>query len=335
MISLENIKPGMAVASYKDMCTLLQDKTVTKKELREKQIERWAAYIDFERRFNTFYIREIKAEIDIESVLQQMTHVDLYQVLLLHFLYETLSVDAALQPNGHDPKTPGLVQISQRELLYRLGVLNHFGKNRMLEAKDCEEEKEFFSVLKNKSYYTLLSAIDRLEKGKIIMAQNGYLLEFDAGRSTQRVRVSTKDENAAILSAYDTALRECGFVDMQEAFLAKAVPFVYKTANDILRDAYGILKHEECYTFLGIPNRLLLKLRKLKGGDFCRQLLKQRSNQNSAERMHKYKDRVLEVSEAAKQIAYTREKDNKRIVQEDYREKIEQYIERFIECSFL
>lgn len=328
-MKLENITSGMVVGSYKDMCALLYE-TPTNHRAKELQLRRWRIYFEFEQKGNKFRILEIykKEEIKTEKLLLQVTSKDLTKILFLQWLLEEITENSLKYTHRHGMKTePGIVKIEQRRLLYLLGILNEDGMLRLLERKDSETEKMFFSALTSKAYYRLLEILENLAKNKIVLVEKGYLIRRGAYTG-----FSTIEENKKIFEIYDEALREYGLLSMSDVFLSGLSKPVFKYISMKLEKELGIDWHEECYLFGGFPDRIATYIKRIKGFDLCQKALIQCASERSQERMRKFGLARWADYQKKKDIVFT--KDWKNIeLPEDFLEQIESFINRFIALS--
>jgi hypothetical protein len=168
--------------------------------------------------------------------------------------------------------------------------------------------------------------LEQLQQDKVLHVSKSYMVQKQGEFTLYPSEVM---ETVQIDAAYREILNSYGYMSMQEVFLKKTSKTFYKELGQVLKTKYGILFHEESYTFGGVPEYMLQYLRSMEGFDLCKIEIQKYLNSKSAARMKLWAQSQWRNYVETKDIVFSKDWKNKQLP-DDFVNKIEDFIGRYI-----
>jgi hypothetical protein len=236
-VNIENLKHGMVVKNYKEMCSLLGE-DIKDGNSKKAQIEEWNRYFKFERNGHKFIINEVfNVPKCIEKTINSK-YIEEIRDILVDYIFNhrdkegkvTLTFSQLVDILGLANETYTMGNCRKRELSDVLNIdlkaVYYFYNNTRSELRKIIERA--LNSLKNRSviYY----------ENVIMIAEKQYLYTKEYEKAFRR---ATDNEIQIILDTQKLILEDMGLHSLQELFLsgnAKYKEFVKKVLLELPRD---------------------------------------------------------------------------------------------------
>lgn len=248
-VDLKNIKEGMIVKNYKEMCKLLGEKEKGGNS-RAYQIKDWERYFKFKKDGHKFVIQKINSVVE-EKIDNRKLNTNFYKNKTgAYGKYIRLLVLNMLSINKDN-----VIHIGKGNMLESLNLVNRnyrFGNyNRKALAKYLGMDLDFIHEFFNTNGKKLKASVERtmnnlMNKESLVMWGNIKMIRTE---KDQFDRKATNEEVKIILNCGAEALRDMGVSDVSHIFIANRVREFYELINEKL-SSHGILRAYDGYEII-------------------------------------------------------------------------------------
>ena len=236
-MNLSSIKTGDLIANYPKMCKLLSENQ-RKGSPRDRQVEDWKRFFNFEKQGHKFKVIEIyqneKPKIDGRTEGNHSVYVQYTSLLLLDYLCVF-----------YERKTT--IEIFNREVISITGLCNeNFINNDESFFNELYSDKGIRKSDKNNFYQRANDKINQIIKSTFKQLNNNYkFIEIkeiyilaEKGNSKD-TRIATDEEIQIIKQTNDAVLKRLGAKNMFTIYARNQDKIFYSQVKDILLEKYN------------------------------------------------------------------------------------------------
>lgn len=226
MIDLSKLEVGMVVNTYKEMCSLMNEKTKSN-NAKIAQIDEWKRYFSYDKDKFKFIITEIYDKPLAKKASKRITE-SLYVKFIELILINDLS-----------NKDGNTCSYTKTKLFHMLGMSNenYYPSNKLTASRNRKEivnipkwqVDHFYQRSYQKLTEVLISALNSMKRRCLIMWHEQYRIAIDT-----HSRVASKSETENILIIQHKVLNDMGLTKIP---FFNPEPF-YKQVNKELRELY-------------------------------------------------------------------------------------------------
>jgi hypothetical protein len=313
-MNIENIKTGMIVKNYKEMCKLLDEdiKAGKSKTLQDKE---WKRYFSYQKEGNKFIVNEIfqepKPKVDLRKNGNNTIYGDIIQKLILDLLVQGknngsvfLSTNKLLRAlsminsnysycKENVPRLSKFIQIDESNI-YEFYDTTHGNLKRSLETSLNQLKSKSLIFWKPCITVCMKTAnIDTNEFGdikidKIEHRNNKCLFTVDSTIHEEHRR-ATSEEIEIILEVEKDIMNEMNYDSKSDIVIHRAWKQFQKKVNEILFDRINILYYYESYEIICNRKHILIELNGFQNlllNDSDRKELKTSLNNTVSSKLH-------------------------------------------------